>query len=206
MHGARGLVVAYLGLAWYAHAFAGYNACAPYRQAITREANLQFGMHAPIPAITGMFFQESQCNPNATNKADGGAGFGQLTGTANIKWIAEQSGIKNLNPYNLNDNIRGSLWLLKYNYDRIPGSVHCEKLGAAFSAYNGGLSYVLASYTSSMSTTWFFSTELIKGAGRQSPENFAYARSYPRKIIFKHQPNFATYGELICKDYKDYGK
>jgi len=205
MHVSRWLVLAYLATSCYT-AHAGYEACLKHRALITREANLKFGATAPVPAITGMFFQESQCNPLATNPADGGAGIGQLTGKENIKWISEQSGVKPLNPYNINDNVRASLWLLKYNYDRIPGSVPCQKIGAALSAYNGGLGYVLASYSVSNSSYWFYTTEYLKGAGKQSAGNFAYARSYPRKVLFKHQPKYASLGTTLCTEYKEYGK
>ena len=161
-----------------------------------------------MPAVTGLFYQESQCRANALNKSDGGAGLGQLTGASNIKWIGNASGIGTIDPWNVQDNVRASVWLLKFNYDEVQGMDACEKIGAALSCYNGGCRNVLlAQQISEYPTVWFDVTEKIRHPkAKQSLENFNYARSYPRKVLFRHQPKYETWGNPICKEYGYYAR
>jgi membrane-bound lytic murein transglycosylase MltF len=171
-------------------------ACTDLRSQITREARFRWGLDAPVPLAAGLLYQESSCNPSAKS-ADGGEGLGQLTGRANVEWISREAGLGAPDVWNAGWNMRASFWLLDWGAQRVAARDDCQRFGAALSAYNGGLGYVLESQRKSPEpATWWGVTEQIPT--RQSSVNFAAARSYPHKIVFGHQPMFASWGRTLC--------
>lgn len=89
----------------------------------------------------------------------------------------------------------------KFNFDRVSGINPCEKWGGALKAYNAGLGYVLqAQKVSPNPTLWFGHTEYVPT--KQSAQNFEYSRTYPRKILFKHQPLYSHWGQTVCIEGK----
>lgn len=175
----------------------GYAACGKYRLTVQREMNLAFGAQASAPTFGGLLFQESRCNPLAVNKNDGGAGLVQLTGEANIQWISQALGEK-INPYDSTQAIKAGVWLLKWSYSRVQGADACQTMGAALSAYNGGIKWVLHSQSkSSNPRIWFGLSELIPSG--QLASNQEFSRSYPRKIL-KHSrvSPMREWGSPLC--------
>ena len=43
---------------------------------------------------------------------------------------------------------------------------------------------------------WFGATEYINAG--QSKKNFEYSRLYPRWVLFRHQPRYASWGQVVC--------
>lgn len=178
-------------------AFAQYNPKAnQYRATLTREAQAVFGLSAPVPMMAGQIHQESSWRADVT-AWDNGRGLAQfMDGTA--KWVSQAyPELGAPNPYDPKWAIRAMVRLDHFNFGRVKGLNECEKWGAALKAYNAGLGYVQqAQKASSNPMLWFGVTEYVPT--RQSAQNFEYSRTYPRKILFKHQPLYAFWGSTVC--------
>lgn len=189
--------IALLVCAWAMAEMALANPCAKLHKLIDKEGKAVFGLNAPIPALTGMIYQESTCNPQARSW-DGGEGLGQLTGKANVEWIAREAGLGKPDTFDPRWNLRASFWLLDFAADRVQAKDDCNRFGAAFKAYNAGLGWVQRAQARSASPKeWFGATENINAG--QSVENFKASREYPRRILFVHQPKFSGLGRSLCK-------
>jgi membrane-bound lytic murein transglycosylase MltF len=187
--------IALLACAWAMAEMALANPCAKLGKLIEKEGKAAFGLSAPIPALTGMIYQESTCNPQARSW-DGGEGLGQLTGKANVAWIAKEAGLGKPDTFDARWNLRASFWLLNFATERVQAKDECHRFGAAFKAYNAGLGWTQkAQAKSAQPGTWFGVTEDINAG--QSAENFRASREYPRRILMVHQPKFS--GRMLCR-------
>jgi soluble lytic murein transglycosylase-like protein len=174
------------------------NSCSPFVATMTREAHYVFGIDAPVPVLMGQIRQESACRPNVT-AWDNGRGLAQFMDATAAQVSRSFPDIGAPDPYSpawaIRALVRYDGWLLR----RVKADSPCDGWGAALAGYNGGLGYVLQSEAASGEPgRWFGVTERVPS--RQSAANFAYARSYPRKIIFQHQAAFAESGRYLCKE------
>lgn len=170
--------------------------CAAYQRDLTRIARAQFGINAPVPMLAAQLQQESSCRANVT-AWDKGRGLAQfMDGTAaDISRIYPSLGRPD--PYNPAWSMRAQSLYMGWLLARVKGEDDCQRWAAALVAYNGGLGYVQAAQrASAVPGQWFGVTEKIPT--RQSAANFAYSRSYPRKVLFKHQPRYAAWGAVTC--------
>lgn len=167
-----------------------------YRSVLTREAHSAVGLDAPIPMFAAQIEQESGWRPNVT-AWDNGRGLAQfMDGTANDIYRLYPELGKPM-PYSPLWAIRA---LIKYDlhiYNRVKGDDECHKWGAALKGYNAGYGYVLQAQKKSQTPgIWFGATEYVKTS--QSATNFEYSRTYPRKILFQRQQNYANWGHYVC--------
>lgn len=182
---------------WAGDAQPVYQNCARFKGLVQREVNLWFGNSGSTPIIGALIYQESRCNPTARNPSDGGAGLTQLTGERNITWLGDQIG-QDINPWVPSQAIKAGVWLLAFNFQRVEGKDECHRMGAALSAYNGGLGNVQESQRKShWPSIWWGVTERYPTT-RQSFDNFLHSRGYPHKVVWRHQPAFATWGKMTC--------
>lgn len=170
--------------------------CTRFSALVVRESQAVHGPNAPAPRYMAQIAQESGCRPDIT-AWDNGRGLAQfMDGTA--KMIpALCPGIGPVAPYDPRWAVRAMIcydvWLGK----RVQGMTECQSVAAALKGYNAGLGYVQQAQTkSSAPGQWFGLTEFI--LTRQSPINFEFSRTYPRKILFQHQPKFRELGRLTC--------
>jgi len=167
-----------------------------YRATLIREAQAVFGLNAPVPALAGQIHQESSWRPGVTAR-DNGRGLAQFMDATAEQVSRSYPELGAPDPYNPQWAIRA---LVRYNewiYKRVLGKDACNRWAATFKGYNAGPGYVMQAQKASPDPgTWFGVTEFVPT--RQSPANFEHSRLYPRKIIFRHQPLYADWGQTIC--------
>jgi soluble lytic murein transglycosylase-like protein len=167
-----------------------------YRATLIREAQAVYGVQAPVPMFAGQIRQESSLDAGVT-AWDGGMGLAQfMTSTAQmISRTYPELGTPD--PYNPRWAIRALVRYDGWLYARVQGATPCEKWGAALKSYNAGLGYVRrAQRQSSTPQLWWRHTEDINAG--QSTKNFTYSRAYPRRIIWRHQPQYRDWGVPTC--------
>jgi len=167
-----------------------------FRPLLTRQVHALLGPLAPVPMFAGQIMQESRWRPNVT-AWDNGRGLAQfMDGTATM--VARQfPQLGHPMPYDpqwaIPALIRYDMWLRQ----RVKGDTDCDRWSAALKSYNAGLGFVQrAQRKSPQPGEWYDATEWVKSG--QSAKNFEYSRMYPRWIMFKHQPSYASWGPTLC--------
>jgi hypothetical protein len=170
--------------------------CAQYRPALVREAQAVYGLNAPIPMFAGQMRQESSCGADVT-AWDNGRGLAQFMDATSQQIARSYPELGAPDPYNPRWAIRALVRYDGWIYARVKGDTPCDRWAASLKGYNAGPGYVQqAQRASTQPGVWFGVTEFVQT--RQSPENFEYSRTYPHKIMFKHQPIFAGWGATVC--------
>lgn len=165
-----------------------------FRAQITREAQFRFGIPAPIPAIAGQIQQESAWNPLATSRV-GAQGLMQFM-PATSKWAATAGAFGTVDPLNPIWSIRAGIWYDRWIYERIRADTECDRWLFTLSSYNGGLGYVYRRQKlSSAPGKWTPTGSLNPGI---TPANQVENQSYGPRILTRHQPQFASWGRLVC--------
>jgi soluble lytic murein transglycosylase-like protein len=185
-----------VGVLFAIPAMAQSDPSAPYRSTLIREAQAVHGPDAPVPMFAGQIAQESSWRPNVT-AWDNGRGLAQFMDgtTAQVSRTFPELGPPA--PYDPRWAIRALVRYDGWIYKRVKGKDGCQRWAAALKGYNAGPGYVMQAQTKSPDPdTWFGVTEFIPT--RQSPVNFEYSRTYPHKILFKHQPKYQTMGRMMC--------
>lgn len=175
-----------------------------YRRDLTRIAQAEWGLDAPVSTFAAQIHQESRWKFDAKSPV-GAQGLGQVM-PSTATWLAQKfpNALGKIEPYNpiwsMQALVSYDLWLA----NRIKASSPCEQGALMLSAYNGGLGWVirdrkLASAKGADPLTWFGSVE-YHNAGR-SAANFKENRSYPRFILWHWEPLYADagWGKGICR-------
>lgn len=169
-----------------------------HRATLVRESQFIFGPAAPVPMFAGQIHQESTWRAGVT-AWDNGRGLAQFMDATTDTVVRNYPELGPANPYDPRWAIRA---MVRYNgwlYARVQGVNPCNRWAAALKSYNAGLGYVQrAQKRSPQPGMWWDSTEWIKTG--QSEQNFEYSRTYPRKILFKHQPMYAQWGAVTCEE------
>ncbi len=172
-----------------------------YRAPLTREAQFVYGLSAPVPMFAGQIHQESgwRAGVTAWDNGRGLAQFMDATATQVARTFPELGAVA---PYNPVWAMRAQTRYMGWLYDRVKGDTACDRWAAALKSYNAGLGYVQQVQRVSVTPgVWFGATEYVPT--RQSAQNFEYSRTYPRKILFKHQRLYATWGVPVCDYLKE---
>ncbi len=170
-----------------------------YQRDLTRNAHATWGLNAPVATFAAQIHQESQWRANAKSPvgAEGLAQFMPATAT----WITGAYKLDANQPYNPAWAMRALVTYDKHLWDRITAATECDRMAMSLSAYNGGLGWVyrdqqLAEKTGLNRAQWFGQVEQVN-AGR-SAANWRENRGYPRNIIKRWQPMYASWGRGMC--------
>jgi len=180
----------------YANAFTGNEKVSRWASDVKRESQFVYGINAPVAMFLAQIKQESGGDEKVT-ASDGGMGLTQFMKGTVEQVVRSYPELGPSNPYNPVWAIRAQIRFMGWIKARVKGANDCEKFGAAFKGYNAGLGYAQrAQKKSDTPDIWFGKTEYINPG--QSPKNFLYSQKYARWILFKWQPQFATFGGLMC--------
>lgn len=170
--------------------------CHQYRPTLVREAQAVYGLNAPIPMMAGQMRQESSCRADVT-AWDNGRGLAQFMDGTMAQVTRSFPELGPPDPYNPKWAIRALVRYDGWIHARVKGNTACDRWGAALKGYNAGPGYVQqAQAKSPQPGVWFGLTEFVPT--RQSAKNFEYSRTYPHKVLFKHQPLYASWGTTVC--------
>lgn len=170
--------------------------CSPYRKLLTGTAHRYYGLGAPVSMFAAQMMQESSCRPGIT-AWDNGRGLAQFMDGTTDQVARMYPELGKPAPYNPSWAIPALLRYDGWLYARVQGDDACQRWAASLKGYNAGLGYVQrAQRQSSAPGRWFGVTEDLNVG--QSGKNFEYSRNYPRVILFKHQPQYANWGGVVC--------
>ncbi|PTU00564.1 lytic transglycosylase [Pseudomonas sp. HMWF031] len=174
-----------------------------YQRDLTRIAQAEWGLDAPVAMFAGQIHQESRWKFDARSPV-GAQGLGQVM-PSTAAWLAETfpKVLGKNEPYNPTWSMQA---LVSYDYwlaSRITAADSCEQAAMVLSSYNGGLGWLirdrkLASAKGADKLTWFDSIERFN-AGR-SAAAFKENRAYPRLILRRWEPLYiqAGWGKGRC--------
>lgn len=171
-----------------------------YQRELIRNGHAVWGLKAPVALFAAQIHQESQWNIRAVSPV-GARGLAQfMPKTAN--WISELypelADNQSYNPsWALRALVRYDYWL----YQHVSARTECDRMAFMLSAYNGGLGWVQKDKRKARvqgldPQTYWQSVELVN-SGR-SRANFTENRGYPKRIIYRWQPLYQTWGPLVC--------
>lgn len=200
------LVIAWLlwcgGFFSQAHAAQPPAAAQQYRNAVIRNARLDWGLNAPIADFAAQLHQESGWNPRAVSPV-GARGLAQfMPSTAN--WISQAVPDLAANQsFNPAWAIRALTSYDRWLWQRINAANSCERMAMALSGYNGGLGWVqrdqkLAAQRGLDSQRWFSQVATVN-AGRHDAA-WRENRHYPQRILLELAPRYLTWGGRSCVD------
>ena len=169
----------------------------PYLPEIRASAEFYFGIPAPVPVILGQITQESGFDENAISQA-GAMGMLQFM-PVTAKWASQAGGFGVAAPLDPKWAIKAGVWYDRHLYDRATYPTPCGKWGAALSGYNGGERWHQRRQAAAGAPTDFWNSVRLVNPGITAA-NQRENQEYPYRIVFKHQPKFATFGPLVCKE------
>lgn len=187
---------------WFA-AFGAQLACAQvpagafeHQRYLTREAQAQFGIDAPVARLAAQIHQESAWRPDVCSWA-GACGLAQFM-PKTAGWMAEiyPRALEPADPTNplwaIQAQVRYDHWLLQ----RIEAADACSRWAMTLSSYNGGIGWLhrdqrLATQAGADADQWFGHVERFsRRADWAREEN----RGYVTRILLELEPRYAAAG------------
>jgi len=171
---------------------------ARHKLELRRQAQLVWGLEAPVATFAGQIHQESHWRADARSPV-GAQGLSQFM-PATARWISgAYAGLADNAPFNPTWAIRALVTYDKHLYDRVKAANHCERMAFALAGYNGGLGWVHERQK--------LSAEPMRCLGKTCdinpgihPANQRENADYPRRILLKHEPMYvrAGWGKGSC--------
>jgi soluble lytic murein transglycosylase-like protein len=175
---------------------ANFKQTAKWASIVKREGQAYLGVNSPTPMFLSQIHQESSGREWIT-AWDGGMGLTQFMPGTVKQATSLFPDLGTPDPYNPVWAIRAQVRYMSWIRKQVKGLNDCQKFAASLKGYNAGPGYVLqAQKKTTAPEIWFDHVEWIPT--RQTAENFEYSRTYPRKILFKHQKIFLQYGTPLC--------
>lgn len=171
-----------------------------YQRDLTRHARSVWGMDAPVAVFAAQIHQESRWNKDARSKFAGG--LAQFTPDT-AAWIsgAYPKELGSNQPLNPAWAMRALVTYDKQLYGRAKADTPCSKMWKDLWGYNGGEGWVardekLAAMHGADIRNY---AEVEPFNAGRAPAMFAENRGYPRAILIKWQPIYASWGgEIKC--------
>ncbi|HHT7856364.1 transglycosylase SLT domain-containing protein [Pasteurella multocida] len=171
-----------------------------YQRELTRNSHAIWGLKAPIALFAAQIHQESQWDIRAVSPV-GARGLAQFM-PSTARWISGlYPELADNQPYNPSWALRALVRYDNWLYQRVSARSECDRMAFMLSAYNGGLGWVQKDKRKAKAQgfdpqTYWQSVELVN-SGR-SRANFTENRGYPKRIIYRWQPLYKTWGRSVC--------
>lgn len=168
----------------------------PYRATLKRNAQMLWGLDAPVATFAAQVHQESRWRPDARSPV-GALGLTQFM-PATAAWMGdidpELRGAQPMNPtWALRALVRYDLWL----WARIKADSDCERMAFVLQAYNGGLGWVYKRQKLSttpgrcLGATCSLNPGVMDASQRE-------AEHYPAVILQRFEPAYEAWGPGSC--------
>lgn len=169
---------------------------ARYRAELTRAAQTQWGLDAPVATLAAQVHQESSWRPDAVSRV-GAQGLGQfMPGTA--RWWCELHNMaaSDCAPRNPTWALRALVGFDKYLYDRTPLRFSAaDRMWVALRGYNGGLGHWQAeSARTGLALPTREQVDAACGKARRAAVHCAENLGYPQRIMRVLQVRYSTWG------------
>lgn len=190
------LLFFYLFLQSVANAEQIPRAALQYRNDIIRHTRAVWGLDGPVASIAAQIHQESAFNANAHSiYAEGLSEFTPAT----AKWISNlyHNQLGEPQPYNPQWALRALNLYDQYLYDGIKlFDSSCDRYLFMLSSYNGGDGWRrkrqrMSIHPGNYPVTSLYNPGIKPTFQRENEE-------YPKKIIYKHQPLYLSWGQGVC--------
>lgn len=169
---------------------------ARYQLTLRREAQLAWGLQAPVADFAGQVHQESRWNPEARSPV-GAQGLAQfMPSTAN--WIGGvYASLGERAPTNPTWALRALVTYDRWLSDRIKADDACESMAYVLSAYNGGLGWVYKRQKLSPTPGRCLGATCLVNPGVH-PASQRENERYPVQILTQWAPLYAGWGPRSC--------
>lgn len=167
-----------------------------WRAELTRNARYVFGLDAPVALFGAQIEQESAWRPDARSAYAGG--LAQFT-PSTAEWISGVYKLGSAEPFNPSWALRALVVYDAHLLGQNAAATDCDRWAFALAAYNGGQGWInrdrrLAVANGAAGDHWFGAVELYTSRSAAARvEN----RAYPRRILLKLQPRYASWGGTI---------
>ena len=169
-----------------------------HRLTLKREAQLVWGLGAPVAAFAAQVHQESRWRENAHSPA-GAVGLAQFMPTT-TSWIGgHYASLGDRAPTNPVWALRALVTYDKWLADRIKAADDCERMAFVLSGYNGGLGWVYKRQKLSQAPGLCLDHTCKLNPGI-TPASQAENQHYPEVILRKYEPLYtaAGWGQGVC--------
>lgn len=175
-----------------------------HRRVLTREAQAQWGLKAPVARFAAQVHQESAWRSEARSAYAGG--LAQFT-PATAEWISRvyPRELGEQAPYSPKWALRALVVYDRHLYDRIDDTAtDCDRWAMTLSSYNGGGGWLnrdrrLAAASGADPNRWWGSVEHHTA---RAPWARDENRGYPRRILLNLEPLYLARGwpgEAVCR-------
>lgn len=168
-----------------------------YEGLLKRNAQMMWGLQAPVATFAAQIHQESRWRPDAKSPV-GAEGLAQFMPTT-ADWIGGvYADLGERTPRNPTWAIRALVSYDRWLWDRITADDACQRMAYTLSAYNGGLGWVYKRQRLSATPGVCLSAtcQINPGVSAASQRENAH---YPVVIIQQHQPLYAHWGPGVCQ-------
>lgn len=167
-----------------------------YQLTLKREAQLAWGLKAPVATFAAQVHQESRWRLDARSQV-GAEGLAQfMPSTSN--WIGGlYPGLADRAPTNPTWALRALVTYDKWLADRIHADDECQDMAFALSAYNGGLGWVYKRQKLSRQPGLCFGATCQINPGI-TPAAQQENQRYPELILRRYEPLYAPWGNGAC--------
>lgn len=173
---------------------------AQHKLQLRREAQRVWGVDAPVATFAAQIHQESRWRHDARSPV-GAQGLAQFM-PSTAEWIAtihssgdgSLAGAHSMNPtWALRALVTYDKWL----WVRIKADDDCQRMAYTLSAYNGGLGWVYKRQARSKQPGKCMGATCTINPGIH-PANQRENEHYPRVILQRYEPLYATWGKGAC--------
>lgn len=167
-----------------------------HRGPLKRNAQMLWGLNAPVATFAAQVHQESRWRPDARSPV-GALGLAQFM-PATAQWIGTMDPeLRTAAPANptwaLRALVRYDLWL----WQRLQALDDCQRMAYVLAAYNGGLGWVYKRQKASpdpgrcLGATCLINPGVTEAAQRENAH-------YPEVILRRYEPLYASWGRGSC--------